>query len=245
LAPVFEMRLRPIFFDCAESALLVDFGRDYEKALTLSILRMSELLAASMLPGFKESIPALSSLTIVYDPLMLSRQRLLQEVERLCESGEPAPGAARTWSIPVAYGGGFGPDLEDVARAAGLSEDEAAALHAGQTYDVTMLGFLPGFAYLGDLPKKLRLPRLATPRSRVPAGSVAIAAEMTAIYPFESPGGWRLIGRTPFSPWDMAREERPLLRPGDRVRFYAAGAAEVEAFPQLVAEGRAPGAEVP
>jgi KipI family sensor histidine kinase inhibitor len=237
------MRLIPIFFDCAESALLVDFGRDFEKNLTLSILRMSRLLDASMLPGFKECIPALTSLTILYDPLVLSRQRLLQEVERLCETADDAPKDFRTWRIPVAYGGDFGPDLAEISRAVGLSEEEAAALHAGQTYDVYMLGFLPGFAYLGDLPEKLRLPRRATPRTRVSRGSVAIAAEMTAIYPFESPGGWRIIGRTPFCPWDMAREERPLLRPGDRVGFHAAGAAEIEAFSQLEAKGSAPEAE--
>lgn len=239
------MRLRPIFCDCAESALLVDFGRDYEKGLTLSILRISELLEASMLPGFKESIPALSSLTILYDPLELSKQRLLQEVERLCQTEAAAMDASRSWRIPVSYGGEFGPDLGDVSRAAGLSEDEVVALHAGRTYDVTMLGFLPGFAYLGDLPEKLRLPRRPTPRTSVPAGSVAIAAEMTAIYPFESPGGWRLIGRTPFPPWDMAREKKPLLRPGDRVRFYAASAAEVEAFSRRIAEGWVPKAEIP
>jgi KipI family sensor histidine kinase inhibitor len=240
------MRLKPDFFDCAESALLVDFGRDYRKDLTLSILRMSELIEASMLPGFKECMPALSSLTVLYDPLELSKQRLIQEVERLCEaSDDAAPRAARSWRIPVAYGGEFGPDLEEIARTAGLSEEETVAHHAGQTYDVYMLGFLPGFAYLGDLPEKLRLPRRATPRTRVPAGSVAIAAEMTAIYPFESPGGWRLIGRTPFPAWDMAREEQPRLRPGDSVRFYAASAAEVEAFALAIAKGWAPEPETP
>jgi KipI family sensor histidine kinase inhibitor len=239
-ASIFEMRLKPVFFDCAESALLVDFGRDRENGLALSILRMSERLEASMLPGFKESIPALSSLTLLYDPMALSRQRLIQEIERVCETSDLALDSGRTWRIPVAYGGDFGPDLEDVSRAAGMSEDEAAALHAGETYHVYMLGFLPGFAYLGDVPEKLRLPRRATPRTQVPAGSVAIAAEMTAIYPFESPGGWRLIGRTPFPLWDMAREEEPRLRPGDNVRFYPAGAAEIEAFARRIAEGWAP-----
>jgi KipI family sensor histidine kinase inhibitor len=237
------MRLSPIIADCAESALLVDFGRDGGSDLALPILRLSERLDAAMLPGFKESIPALSSLTVIYDPIALPKQRLVQEIERLCETCDASPGRERLWDIPVAYGGEAGPDLQEAARAAGLSEDEAIALHCGRTYRVAMLGFLPGFAYLGGLPEPLRLTRLATPRTRVPAGSVAIAADMTAIYPFESPGGWRLIGHTPFVPWDMARQDAPLLRPGDRVRFHPAGPAEAEAFARRIVEGWVPAAE--
>ncbi len=236
------MRLSPIIGDCAESALLVDFGRHCGSELALPILRLSEHLDASMLPGLKESIPALSSLTVIYDPLTLPRQRLVHEIERLCETCEASPGRERLWDIPVSYGGASGPDLEEVSRAAALSEDEAIALHSGQTYRVAMLGFLPGFAYLGELPEPLRLPRRATPRTRVPAGSVAIAADMTAIYPFESPGGWRLIGHTPFVPWDVARQDAPLLRPGDSVRFHPAGPADVEAFARRIAEGWVPAA---
>ncbi len=237
------MRARPQFLDCAESALLVDFGRNHGTELALSILQLSRLIEESMLAGFKECIPALSSLTVVYDPLTLPKQRIVQEIERFWETGGEAPGAERTWRIPVAYGGASGPDLADVAREAALTEDEATALHAGGDYRVYMLGFLPGFAYLGDLPEPLRQPRRATPRTRVPAGSVAIAADMTAIYPFESPGGWRLIGRTPFVPWDMAREPEPRLRHGDCVRFYPAGPAEIEAFARRLVEGWTPSPE--
>jgi len=237
------MRFRPLVFDCAESALLVDFGPDYGAGLALAILRLSERLEASMLEGFKECIPALSTLTVVYDPLTLSKQRIVHEIQRTWEEGGGQDSLPRTWRIPVAYGGASGPDLPEVARAAELTEAEAMALHAGAVYRVAMLGFLPGFAYLGELPERLRLPRRATPRTRVPAGSIAIAADMTAIYPLESPGGWHLIGRTPFIPWDMTRDEAPLLRPGDRVRFYPASPAEIEAFARRIAEGHAPAPE--
>ncbi len=110
----------------------------------------------------------------------------------------------------------------------------------GKIYEVAMLGFLPGFAYLRELPESLRIPRRATPRARVPAGSVAIAADMTAIYPIESPGGWHLIGSTPFPPWDIARFDQPFLRAGDRVQFHPVDAAEAEEFRQRLAEGFIP-----
>ncbi len=234
------MRLCPKFFDCAESALLVDFGRQYGKRLSLAILQISERLEAAMLPGFKESIPALSSLTVLYDPLKLSRERIAIEVQQICENSGGVGDRGRTWEIPVAYGGEGGPDLGDVAHQAGMTEREVIALHAAHAYYAYMLGFLPGFAYLGDLPEKLRLPRRATPRARVPAGSVAIASDMTAIYPLESPGGWHLIGHTPVIPWDMKRREEPLFRPGDQVRFIQVEACEAEELRRLAAEGWTP-----
>lgn len=234
---------RPTFFDCGESGLLVAFEPEQEKDLTLSILRISERLDASMLPGLKESIPVLSSLTVLYDPLALPKQRLVLEIERLCASPESAPTPVRLWRIPSVYGGAGGPDLEHVAKEAGLSTDEVVALHAGQIYEVATLGFLPGFAYLRELPERLRIPRRATPRARVPAGSVAIAADMTAIYPLESPGGWHLIGSTPFPPWDMTLLDKPFLCAGDRVQFYPADLAEAEEFRQRLAEGLIPEAE--
>ena len=143
----------------------------------------------------------------------------MEEAQRLFAVSQTAAGPGRTFEIPVLYGGEAGPDLDEVAARAGIAAQEAARLHASQLYHVYMLGFLPGFAYLGSVPEPLRLPRRATPRARVPAGSVAIASDMTAVYPLESPGGWHLIGSTPVVLWDMARQDEPLLKPGDRVRF--------------------------
>jgi len=121
-----------------------------------------------------------------------------------------------------------------------MTASEAASLHAGQLYQVYMLGFLPGFAYLGDLPEPLQLPRRSTPRARVPSGSVAIAAEMTAVYPLESPGGWHLIGYTPIVLWDIVRQDEPLLKPGDQVRFVEVSSRESEELRDRSAAGWRP-----
>ena len=231
------MHLYPRFFDCAESAVLVDFGPQYD---SLMIFQVCELFGALKLPGVKETIPALSTLMIVYDPLEIARDRVLFEIERLCETRHPTRARGRTWDIPVVYGGKSGPDLQDVSRRLSLSEDKTVSLHTAQTYTVSMLGFLPGFAYLGVLPKELRIPRRSSPRARVPAGSVAIAAEMTAIYPLESPGGWHLIGYTPFMPWDLKRQSEPLLRPGDQVSFRPIDFAKAEELRRAWEAGSGP-----
>ncbi len=234
------MRPSFTFIDCGESAFLVDFGPRYSRGLSLAILDAGERLSAASLPGLRECVPALSSLTVFYDPLQLPRERLVEEIEKLFAASEPAPSHGRTFNIPVLYGGEGGPDLDRVAEAAGIAPEEAVRLHAGPLYHVYMLGFLPGFAYLGDIPEPLRLPRRSTPRARVPAGSVAIAADMTAVYPLESPGGWHLIGSTPVALWDMARHDEPLLKPGDGVRFQPVSAGEAKALSRRVAEGWRP-----
>jgi KipI family sensor histidine kinase inhibitor len=234
------MRLSFTFFDCAESALFVDFGPYYNRPLSLAILDASERLAKAGLRGMKESIPALSSLTVLYDPLELPKERLIAEIEAVCGTEHTVADCGKTWELPVVYGGEAGPDLGEVAAGAGISQEEAIALHAAQTYHVYMLGFAPGFAYLGDLPEALRLPRRATPRARLPAGSVAIASDMTAVYPLESPGGWHLIGRTPVTLWDMARRDEPLLKPGDRVRFLPVSEEDSQVLRRRAAEGWAP-----
>ncbi len=234
------MRPSFTFLDCGESALLVDFGPHYSKALSLAILEASERLAATLLPGLGECVPALSSSTVYYDPLLLTRERLVEEVRRLFAPSQDGAGHGRTFEIPVLYGGEAGPDLDGVAATAGIAPREAVRLHAGTLYHVYMLGFLPGFAYMGSIPEPLRLPRRSTPRARVPAGSVAIASDMTAVYPLESPGGWHLIGRSPVVLWDMARYDRPLLQPGDRVRFVPVGIGEAGTLSERVADGWRP-----
>jgi len=234
------MRLSSTFFDCAESSLIVSFGPHYSKELSLAILDLSHRLETAQLPGLVESIPALCSLTVFYDPLTLSKEVLTDVIEDLCEAANSAPAVGRLWEVPVVYGGEHGPDLDSVAELAGIAANAAVQLHASEVYHVYMLGFLPGFAYLGDLPDALRLPRRTTPRARVPAGSVAIASDMTAVYPLESPGGWHLIGSTPLILWDMARNAEPLLKPGDRVRFHPVAAAEADYLKDQIAKGWQP-----
>lgn len=234
------MRLSFTFSDCAESVLLVDFSHHTGEALPLEIARIGERLAQAAVPGVQESVPALSSLTVFYDPLLLKRERLAEEIQALCAAESAMECRGRTWEIPVVYGGDGGPDLDEAASRASITPAEAVNLHAGRLYRVYMLGFLPGFAYMGDLPEPLRLPRRPTPRPRVPAGSVAIAAEMTAVYPLESPGGWHLIGSTPIVLWDMMRHDEPLLKPGDRVRFAPVGSGDAENLRRSVAAGWRP-----
>ena len=168
--------------------------------------------------------PAYSSLLIRYDPLRCDPDALAAEIERRAASLSGRPERmSRVFEIPVRYGGSHGPDLADVARAVGLTEDEVVARHAGCVYDVSFIGFLPGFPYLAGLPERLHTSRRGTPRAHVPAGSVAIAGAQTGIYPVASPAGWNVIGRTDFILFDPNREKPATLASGDRVRFGVIG----------------------
>jgi inhibitor of KinA len=164
--------------------------------------------------------PAYCSLLVSFDACVVDHARVeatLRSYEKRAE--EIALPAPRLVEIPVCYGGEFGPDLEKVASLHGLKPERVIELHSSQTYHAYFLGFAPGFAYLGDLPDALATPRLATPRRKVPAGSVGIAGKQTAVYPFATPGGWNLLGRTPLHMFRVDREPMELLDVGDEVRF--------------------------
>lgn len=167
--------------------------------------------------GMTELVPAARTILIGYDPARTSFARLASVVRELRPSGV-ATNAGRLVEIPVRYDG---PDLDDVARCTGLGHDEVARRHAACEYVVAFCGFAPGFAYLGGGDPALRVPRRAVPRTRVPAGAVAVADEFSAVYPAESPGGWQVLGRTESRMWDLTRDPPALLAPGDRVRFAA------------------------
>lgn len=172
-------------------------------------------------------MPGYATVTVYYQPWRVPYQSLCEELERLNRQRETAaPDPPRTVEIPVCYGGAFGPDLEAVAEAHGLSPAAVIRRHGRPLYRVYFLGFLPGFAYLGGLPASLATPRRATPRIAVPAGSVGIAGAQTGVYPIESPGGWQIIGQTPSCLFDPARRPPALLRAGDRVKFTAVTAEE-------------------
>ncbi|MDQ2690369.1 MAG: 5-oxoprolinase subunit PxpB [Chloroflexota bacterium] len=194
-----------------ESALLVDLGSP-ERA---------QALAASLrhdpLPGFIAAVPGLESVMVELDRLAApgDAERIAERVARL--DPRPIPGRRRT--IPVVYGGEHGPDLPEVAALCGLSAADVVERHASAELHVLFLGFAPGFAYLGDLPPALRVPRLVTPRTTTPAGSVAVAEGMSGIYPAALPGGWRVIGRTPVALFDPRRDPPAYLAPGDTVHF--------------------------
>lgn len=206
-----------------EDAWLIEMGAAIDAVVSA---RVHALWAAidglkDRFPGLRAAVPAYASVLVPFDPGSTDARRLRDALVALAAEIGAAPPHAddRLLEVPVRYGGDYGPDLTEVAEACGMSVQDVVAMHAGTTYRVFMLGFSPGFAYLGILPPQLRLPRRSEPRLRVPAGSVAIAAAQTAVYPHSSAGGWHLIGRTEKSFWDVTAIEPALLRPGDRVRF--------------------------
>ena len=208
----------PSFRPLADSGLLIELDR----RLAPDVNAHARALAAHLraIPGVIETVPALSSALVVFDPLSTDLPALLEAAEAAADSPRmPSAPIGRRIDVPVVYGGAAGPDLEDVAAACGLTPDQVVEEHAGVEYAVYMLGFTPGYPYLGVLPRGLRLPRLAAPRLRVAPGSVAIADGLAGIYPMESAGGWRIIGRTPLSIYDPHDADPVLFRPGDRVRF--------------------------
>ena len=217
-----------------DGALLVTLGDRIDLALNRRVHRLARVVSeeaeasrSSGRPMWGTPVPAYASLLVPYDPEDVGAdeagERLAAIVERLEEIPASTLDAPRTEDppieIPVRYGGGDGPDLEVVARERDLAPTDVVRLHAATTYTVFMLGFVPGFAYLGTLPAELVMPRRSSPRVRVLAGSVGIAGEQTAIYPSETPGGWQLIGRTDLKVWDIERDPPALLAPGTRVRF--------------------------
>ena len=227
------------FEPLAEDALLVRFGDGIDMATNARVHAAAEALRNAAAPGVMDIAPAYATLLVRFDPLASNGDMVRQAIADALrwDDGQdaiaPAGGAARVVEIPVCYGGECGPDLAAVAEHARLSREGVAACHAAAEYTVAMLGFAPGFPYLLGLNASLHVPRHATPRTRVPMGSVAIGGAQTGIYPRELPGGWHLIGRTPRVLFDPAREPPCLLAPGDRVRFRV---IEADEFVQL--EGR-------
>lgn len=172
----------------------------------------------SKVKGVLEAVPGYGSLLVIYDPLTTSFEELKAEVESLdIEAVKREP---KLFRVPVVYGGEYGPDLKMVAERTGLSEDEVVEIHTSRTYTCYMLGFTPGFVYLGDVDDRIAVPRLPTPRVKIPAGSVGIAGKQTGWYGVESPGGWVLIGRTPMKTFDPHKDPPTFIRPGDKVQFY-------------------------
>ena len=179
--------------------------------------------------GVRDIVPTYRSVAIYFDPLRTDYDRLLGEVHERSRHSPPAAAAGPPpLRIPVCYGGDFGPDLSVVARFGQVSEADAIQIHTGTVYRVFMLGFVPGFAYMGIVDARIAAPRHSTPRVRVPSGAVGIAGVQTGIYPAETPGGWQLIGRTPVKPFDTGRPEPFLVKAGDAVQFYAIDRVEYD-----------------
>jgi KipI family sensor histidine kinase inhibitor len=204
-----------------DRGLLLEFGDEISLKINQKVRRMSLAIKRERIEGVIETVPTYRSLLIVYHPLIISLEdlkRKIKEIEGgLEEIDLPQPNLTR---IPVVYGSHYGPDLEEVATYCEMTPEEVIRLHCSVTYHIYMIGFMPGFPYMGELPDALVIPRLKTPRLSVPAGSVGIAQKQTGIYPMESPGGWRLIGKTPLKMFDPNKEPPSLLQMGDLVQFY-------------------------
>jgi KipI family sensor histidine kinase inhibitor len=212
--------LRPRFQFASDQSLLVCFGQQITLDAHQRVRKLLRLLESEPIAGIRNLHPAYCSLLIEFDILKLQHEELEATLrpylDRLADVILPPP---RQLEIPVCYGGEYGPDLDDVAAMHGMTPARAIELHASLAYTVYFLGFVPGFAYLGELPEALATPRLAAPRRTVPPGSVGIAGSQTGIYPFATPGGWRLLGRTPLAMFRPDRKAMSLLSIGDRVRF--------------------------
>ncbi|HST03792.1 MAG TPA: 5-oxoprolinase subunit PxpB [Chloroflexia bacterium] len=206
-----------------EAALLVTLGTRVTEKLISAVDRLRAWLSVHRPPGIVDLVPGYASILVIFEPTILGEESLrvlLREGEvfvGMGNDGESDTGSRHV--IPVAYGGEFGPDLDSVAEMHALTPAEVIRLHSGRVYKVAFLGFLPGFAYMRRLSKRIASPRLSVPRPRVPSGSVGLAGFQTGVYPFTSPGGWQIIGRTGVNIWDPTRAEPALFAPGDTVRF--------------------------
>jgi KipI family sensor histidine kinase inhibitor len=207
-------------FPLSDSSILFSLGDSIDPNINRRVHALAAALALEPLPGVSETVPGYASLVVHYDPLVLTHA---QVSDWLAAHSEIAEGTiarpARKIEIPVQYGGEYGLDLDFIAAHCHLTLAEIVRLHSENEYIVYMMGFTPGFAYLGRVPPGLITPRLETPRTHVRAGTVAIAGEQTGIYPVDSPGGWRLIGHTDLLPFDPLRDPPFLFAPGDTVRF--------------------------
>jgi len=229
---------RAAFLTAGDRAVVVEYGDAIDEATNLCVRRLASALSARRDPGVVEIVPTYRSLMVHYDPLRLSRG----QVEAIVlDAGQHLAGItlppSRVIEIPTVYGGDYGPDLGDVAVWGGIPEDEVIAIHCGREYLVYMMGFMAGFPYLGGLSPRIAMPRLSSPRTKVPAGSVGIAQEQTGIYPTETPGGWRLVGWTPVRIFDAAREPPVLFEAGDYIRFVPATGEQVQAIAARIAAG--------
>ncbi len=232
-----EFRIVPL----SETSVLVDFGNRIDVALNQRVLALAHYLEENPFPGFIEVVPAYSSLAVFYDLLLVRKQFssfdsafeglahfLAQQLNTLSVGTEIV--SSRIVKVPVCYGEAFGLDWAEVCLHTGLTKAEIIARHTAATYRVFMMGFLPGFAYLGGMDASISVPRKPQPRTQLPAGSIGLAGRQTGVYPLQSPGGWQIIGRTPLKLFNKTATQPVLLKTGDEVRFYAITEAEFENY---------------
>jgi inhibitor of KinA len=220
-----------------DTALVVEFGDAIDRRLNMQVLALAKRLSEVQLDGVIETVPTFRSLMVHYDPLVLPTATLTTRIAELAPALETKEEIGRMWRLPACYDARLAPDLDDVAARTGLTPAQVVERHSAVTYHVYMLGFLPGQAYMGDLPAELALARRPTPRAKIPAGSLAITATMTCIFPLETPCGWHLIGRSPVPLWESGPTAGALLAAGDKVIFTPVSLREYERLAAKAAEG--------
>jgi len=229
-----EPRLLP----CGDQAVSVELGDEISRAATSRVLALDYLIKLKALPGVVETVPSYRALLVYYDPLVVGVEDLGVALRALAAEARPdVLPPARTVELPCCYGGELGFELEAAAARLGLTPDEVARLHAGGDYYVDFVGFTPGLPYLSGMPERLTIPRLETPRTKTPPGSVSIGGMQCCIYSVESPGGFWVLGRTPVRLYDPTVPDPILLRAGDRVRFRSVDLPEFETIAAAVAAG--------
>lgn len=230
----------PRFLEAGEGCLVVEFSDGIERAANMKLQSLRRFLEGKNVRGVREYVPTFRSLSVYYDPLWISGKKLEETIVHGLDSMKDAKAPfRRVLVMPVAYGGEYGPDMKNVSEHTGFDEDEIVRRHTANDYYCFMIGFTPGFGYLGGLDESLATPRLASPRILIPAGSVGIADKQTGVYSIDSPGGWRLIGRTPLRLFNPDDEETPtLLEAGDWLRFRPISGNEFERIASEVAAHR-------
>lgn len=218
-----EARLLPV----GDAALLVEFGREVDSRINARVRALSDAVLAADFNWLQDIVPAFASLLICFDKRRVQMGDVAQAVrDLLVNLPETQNDERRVWLVPVCYEGELAPDMQDMERLCGLTRDEIVAIHSRRDYQIYMLGFLPGFPYLGGLDERIHAARLDSPRVRIEAGSVGIGGAQTGIYPCASPGGWRLIGKTPAVLYDPSRVQPIVYQAGDYIRFVPISAAE-------------------
>lgn len=238
--------LAPRLLALGDAAWTVEFGPGISASLNARVMDLADRIAQlrhdePLLATVSDVVPTFRSLTVHFDPLTTEAEALGQRLLALSRQGGEQVREGRCWRLPVCFDAAFAPDLARLAEAKGLTEAEVLTKLLDAQFRVYMIGFLPGFPYMGGLPPELAMPRLASPRQRVPANSLAVAGAMCSVYPWESPGGWNLLGRTPVQLFDLKQAQQPaMLAAGDLVRWYAVPQDEYERLHQLIEGGALP-----
>ena len=227
----------PRILRCGDRAVAIEFSDTVSEAANLKVLSLDASLAAEPIDGILETIPTYRSLTVIYDPRIVRGASLGQELMQRATHDTAAPETGRLLEFPVLYGGDHQADLDELAALKNITAADVIALHSSTEYRVYMIGFAPGFAYLGGLPEILHTPRLAVPRQRIEAGAIGIGGRQSSINSLPGPSGWRFLGRTPFRLFDPARTKPFLLKAGDRITFRSIDPDEARDLDAQVAAG--------